>query len=68
MSFTATALPDEGAALCHSGCSRGPKRRGDGEGGIKGLFRVPQGSEHSPGEDKKELERTFIDEDVLLVL
>lgn len=37
-------------------------------GGIKGLLEVPQGSKDSPGEDKKELERAFIDEDVLLVL
>lgn len=36
-------------------------------GGIKGLLKDPPGSKDSPGEDKKELRRTFIDEDMLLV-
>lgn len=37
-------------------------------GGIKGLLKDPRGSKDSPGEDKKQLGRTFIDEDMLLVL
>lgn len=37
-------------------------------GGIKGLLEVPRVSKDSAGEDKKELERAFIDKDVLLGL
>lgn len=35
-------------------------------GGIKGLLEDPPGSKDSPVEDKKELRRTFIDEDMFV--